>query len=101
LYLTGQRFGAEVAMRTGLVHWIAPVQELEIAIDERIADVLACGPGATREAKRLIAELDGLDDGAMRDLTSRRIATLRAAPEGQEGLRAFLEKRRPDWHGGS
>ncbi|MGH2409852.1 MAG: enoyl-CoA hydratase-related protein, partial [Chloroflexota bacterium] len=68
LYLTGQRFGAEIAMRTGLVHWIAPVQELDKAIDERIADVLAGGPGATREAKRLIAGLDGLGDGALRDL---------------------------------
>jgi methylglutaconyl-CoA hydratase len=50
-----------------------------------------------RAAKRLIHDLNGLGDDALRRVTAERIAELRTAPEGQEGLRAFLDKRRPGW----
>jgi methylglutaconyl-CoA hydratase len=91
-FVTGERFDAQTALRIGLVHEVVPVEELAAAVDRIVAEVLSAGPEASRHAKRLVldAPLDGLD-------TARRIAERRASDEGQEGLRAFLERRRPDW----
>jgi methylglutaconyl-CoA hydratase len=97
LYLTGERFDAEVARRTGLVHWIVPDDQLDIAVDRKVSELLRSGPLATRAAKQLIADLLALDDDRRRLHTAELIAALRTSPEGQEGLRAFLEKRPPDW----
>jgi methylglutaconyl-CoA hydratase len=67
-------------------------EELNAAVDRVVAEILSAGPEATRHAKRLVldAPLDGLE-------TARRIAERRTSDEGQEGLRAFLERRKPDW----
>jgi methylglutaconyl-CoA hydratase len=84
-FVTGERFGADVALRIGLVHEIAD------DVEPAVADVLAGGPEAVRTAKRLV-----LDPGDGEDL-ARRAAERRTSEEGQEGLRAFLERREPDW----
>jgi methylglutaconyl-CoA hydratase len=97
LYLTGTRFGPEVARAAGLVHWVVREDQLEAEIDAWVGELLSSGPAAVRAAKQMLRDLDGLDDPAVRDLTATRIAELRTAPEGQEGLRAFLDKRRPAW----
>jgi len=74
------------------VHEVVPAAGLEAAVDRVVSEILSSGPEAARHAKRLVldAPLDGLE-------TARRIAERRASDEGQEGLRAFLERRRPDW----
>jgi methylglutaconyl-CoA hydratase len=59
--------------------------------------MLMSGPEAVRQAKRLVASVVAMDRADVREYTAQRIAQLRAAPEGQEGLRAFLEKRSPAW----
>jgi methylglutaconyl-CoA hydratase len=88
-FLTGERFDAETALRIGLVHEVA--DDLDAAVDRVVAELLAAGPHAVRWAKRLIKERpDGPE-------TARWIAERRASDEGQEGLRAFLDKRRPSW----
>ena len=88
-FLTGERFGAEVALRIGLVHEIA--EDARSAAEEIVDAILAGGPGAVREAKKLIRERpDGLE-------TAKIAATRRSSDEGQDGLRAFLEKRPPGW----
>jgi methylglutaconyl-CoA hydratase len=88
-FLTGERFDAETALRIGLVHEIA--EDLDAAVDRVVAELLSAGPHAVRWAKRLIRERpDGPE-------TARWIAERRASDEGQEGLRAFLEKRPPSW----
>jgi methylglutaconyl-CoA hydratase len=89
LFTTGERFGSELAVRIGLVH---EVSDDPAAVVERIAgELLGAGPTAAREAKRLArAPLTA-------EATARSIAAYRTAPEGQEGLRAFLEKRRATW----
>jgi methylglutaconyl-CoA hydratase len=88
-FLTGERFDAETALRIGLVHEIAA--DLDAAVGRVAAELLSAGPHAVRWAKRLIRERpDGPE-------TARWIAERRASDEGQEGLRAFLEKRRPSW----
>ena len=92
LFPTGERFGAELALRIGLVHELA--EDLDAAVERVVAELRSAGPRAARAAKRLVldAPLDGLE-------TARRIAERRTSDEGQEGLRAFLERRRPDWSG--
>ncbi len=88
-FLTGERFDAATALRIGLVHEVA--EELDAAVDGVIGELLSGGPHAVRAAKRLVLERpDGPD-------TARRIAERRTSAEGQEGLRAFLERRAPAW----
>jgi enoyl-CoA hydratase/carnithine racemase len=89
-FLTGERFGAEVALRIGLVHEIAPA--LDEAVEQAVAELLSSGPNAVREAKRLIRS--GPRGGeALAELAAR----MRTSEEGQDGLRAFLERRPPGW----
>lgn len=97
LFLTGERFGVDVAQRIGLVHWAAAEGELDDLVGQKVNDLLTAGPQAVREAKQLVAALGDLDDARTRNLTAERIAALRSAAEGQEGLRAFLEKRSASW----
>ena len=89
-FLTGERFGADAALRIGLVHEIVAGDALDGAVDRIVGEILSSGPQAVREAKRLA--LDAPLDG---DETARRIAERRASPEGQEGLEAFLDGRVP------
>jgi methylglutaconyl-CoA hydratase len=87
--LTGERIDAETALRIGLVHEVA--DDLDAAVGRVVSDILAGGPIAVREAKRLV-----LEPGDEEDLLARA-AERRTSEEGQGGLRAFLEKRTPAW----
>jgi len=88
-FVTGERFDAETALRIGLVHELA--EELDAAVDRLLDELRSAGPEAARHAKKLVLERpDGL-------ATERRIAQRRTSEEGQEGLRAFVEKRDPSW----
>jgi len=89
LFLTGERFDAETALRIGLVHEIA--NDLDAVLERVIAEMLSAGPEATRAAKQLIRDRP---DG---EQAARLAAKLRTSSEGQDGLRAFLEKRRAPW----
>lgn len=88
-FVTGERFSTETALAMGLVH--EESDELDTAVDSVVAEILACGPEASRAAKRLVRERP------QGQATSELIATVRSTPEAQEGLRAFLEKRAPSW----
>jgi methylglutaconyl-CoA hydratase len=88
-FLTGERFDAETALRIGLISEIAT--PLDDAVNQVVAELLSAGPEAVREAKRLVRERPaGVE-------TAQIAARLRAGPEGQEGLRAFLDRREPGW----
>jgi methylglutaconyl-CoA hydratase len=89
LFLTGERFDAKTARRIGLVHEVAA--DLDAAVGDVIDELLSSGPKAARAAKLLVRDRPGGEDAA------HRAAQLRSGPEGQEGLRAFLEKRTPGW----
>ena len=96
--LSGERFSAWEAHRLGLVQEVVADSFLE-AEGRRITDeLLKGGPQAQREAKRLIFDVDegGFDD-ELRLETAARIARMRVSEEGQEGINAFLEKRKPAW----
>jgi methylglutaconyl-CoA hydratase len=98
LFATGQRFDAERARAIGLVHEVlADEAALDARVGELVGEMLSAGPTAARAAKAVIRELRGLPGDQARSLTVRRIATQRTSAEGQEGLSAFLEKRRPAW----
>lgn len=101
LYPTAERFSAQLAHEIGLVHWVVAAESLDRTVEEKAGELLSSGPRATREAKALIAAIDAVSDGSVRELTTTRIAALRTGTEGQEGLRAFLEKRAPAWRADS
>jgi methylglutaconyl-CoA hydratase len=88
-FLTGERFDAETALRIGLVHEVAA--DLDTAVDAVLRELLSAGPEATRAAKALARAPLPADE------TARLIAERRVSAEGQDGLRAFLEKRPPRW----
>ncbi len=88
-FVTGERFDAATALRIGLVHEVTA--DLDKAVDQILAELASAGPRAARHAKKLVLDRpDGPE-------TARRIAERRTSDEGQEGLRAFLERRSPDW----
>ena len=95
---TAERFGAADAQRMGLLNEVVDADELDQAVARIVALLLAAGPGAQAEAKDLIAGVSHRPptDSVIAD-TAERIAHVRVSPEGQEGLAAFLEKRKPYW----
>jgi methylglutaconyl-CoA hydratase len=97
LFLTGTRFPATRAREIGLVHAVVPLNRLDEAVESYIKEFLAAGPQAIAAAKTLIADVADRTIDEARPLTARTIAERRVSPEGQEGLRAFLEKRPPSW----
>ena len=88
-FLTGERFDAEAALRIGLVHELA--DNLDDAVDRIVGEILTAGPNAVRAAKRLV------HDRPQGEETAQIAARLRSGEEGQEGLRAFLERRTASW----
>jgi methylglutaconyl-CoA hydratase len=88
-FVTGERFDAETALRIGLVHEVT--SDRDAALARVLTELRTAGPPAARHAKRLVLDRpDGPD-------TARLIAERRTSDEGQEGLRAFLERRPPAW----
>lgn len=98
LFLTGERFGAARAERIGLVHRVVPAAELDEAVERTIVEFRSAGPYAASAAKLLVRRVLDATYEQSRAITSRAIADLRISPEGQEGLRAFLERRKPSFH---
>ena len=88
-FLTGERFDAETALRIGLVHELA--EDLDASIERVVGELLTSGPHAVRAAKQLVRDRPAGEE------TAQIAAGLRSGEEGQEGLRAFLEKRTPGW----
>ncbi|HSQ58928.1 MAG TPA: enoyl-CoA hydratase-related protein [Acidobacteriota bacterium] len=97
-FLTGEIFKGAVARDLGLVHEIvSDAAALDAAVERLVEALRGNGPNAVAAAKRLIREGLARTRDASIEHTARAIAGLRASPEGQEGLGAFLEKRRPSW----
>ena len=97
LFLTGVRFSAAHAREIGLVHAVVPAAELDAKVDAYVRELLTAAPEAVAAAKALIREVWTRPLEQARPLTADAIATRRVSAEGQEGLRAFLEKRKPAW----
>lgn len=96
--LTAERFSAAEARRIGLIHeTFSSAEELDAWIAKTCEVIGGNGPEAVAACKRTITEVGGLDWDHVATLTSRRIAERRVSSEGQDGLKAFLEKRKPAW----
>lgn len=98
LFLSSERFGAERALAIGLVHETAPdAVALEAALDRVAQSILAASPNALAVAKEFLRALGRTPPEGQGPLAVRTLADIRVTPQAQEGLRAFLEKRKPDW----
>lgn len=95
LFITAEVFNAQQANNWGLVHRLTQAEELDGAVEDCVQSIVQNGPSACRAAKQLIQQLSSTPDPS--DMTSRLIAELRVSEEGQEGLGAFFEKRKPVW----
>ena len=98
LFLTGERFGAERAKEIGLVHYVVAPAELDARIDALLVEFRTAGPSAVAAAKAIVRDVADAAPGEARKITTRAIARARTSSEGQEGLRAFLERRTAQWH---
>jgi methylglutaconyl-CoA hydratase len=97
LFLTGMRFSAERAREIGLVHAVVEADALETELRRVVDGILACGPEAVGAAKALVRRVASGPSAETAGLAAETLADARVSPEGQEGLRAFLEKRQPAW----
>jgi len=97
LALTGERFDARRALAIGLVHEVVDAAALDAAVARVVNELLGASPTAIAECKRLFAEVREHSYEDSLELTARAIAAQRTSAEGQDGLHAFLEKRKPAW----
>ncbi len=98
LFVTGERFSAERAKRLGLVHAVVPREHLDDAVQKALNELLTSAPQAIRVCKTLALNVGQMSYEQARQYTAATIARQRVSAEGQEGLRAFLEKRAPAWN---
>src|SRR3977135_2664340 len=97
LFLTGARFPASRAKEIGLVHAVVPADQLDAKVEAYVREILTGAPDAVAAAKKLIRDVSGRPPTDVASITAALIARLRVSAEGQEGLKAFLEKRKPSW----
>ncbi len=96
-FLTGERFDACKALEIGLVNRVAPHEKLDEAVSEIESRLTSSGPNALKMAKELIRDVPGMTPEQYKHYTAEMIARLRISDEGQEGIKAFFEKRKPSW----
>ena len=104
LFLTATPFDAIEARSIALLHFTATAEQLDATVEAQIEQLLRGGPEALRAAKKLVRRMTQLGDREARldvlsQETAQLLARLRVSPEGREGLSAFLERRKPGWHG--
>lgn len=97
LMLTGDRFEAELALRYGIVHEIYPPDELDDRLNDLLGDIRECSPAALIACKRLLFAVHDQPIAATAELRARMLSESHASADGQEGMLAFIQKRRPHW----
>jgi methylglutaconyl-CoA hydratase len=97
-FLTAETFNTKEAQRIGLIHMVANPDQIDHEVEKICKQLLMNSPQAMQAAKQLIQEIAvaPLDENLM-EMTANKIAAIRASKEAQEGLQAFLEKRKPQW----
>jgi methylglutaconyl-CoA hydratase len=96
-FLTGERLTADRALDAGLVNRAVPDEMLDATVNGLIESLISSGPEAIRVCKELLQTVPSLTVDDFKEYTARVIAELRQSPEGQEGMDAFLNKRKPKW----
>jgi methylglutaconyl-CoA hydratase len=102
LFVSAERFQGNKAKEVGLVHEVVPNEDaLEQSVERVLSQMLQCGPNAMAVAKRLVLDLTWPERRTQfpdcLEYVAKTLADLRISKEGQEGVRAFLEKRKPSW----
>lgn len=97
LFVTGERFSARRAYDIGLVDAVVPPEQLDEAVQKTLGELVTSGPQAVRACKAMALAVGRMSYDEARGYTAETVARLRVSDEGQEGLRAFLEKRKPGW----
>lgn len=97
-FLTGERIGVEKALAAGLVNEVVSEDELDAAVDRRVKRLLSSGPKALAWCKQLLQNVPSMPEKEAGEYTAEVIAKLRMGDEGQEGMKAFFEKRKPNWY---
>ena len=96
-FLTGERLTAKKALELGLVNQVVPPDELDKTVGEKADQLISSGPKALAMCKELLKNVPGMDFEKAKAYTADMIARMRIGEEGQEGMSAFLEKRKPKW----
>jgi methylglutaconyl-CoA hydratase len=97
-FLTGERLTADRALSAGLVNAVATNEELDTVVDQYLAQLLSSGPEAIKTCKELLRRVPQMSRDEVKKYTAEVIARIRMSDEGQEGMAAFLEKRKPKWY---
>jgi len=97
LFITGERMKADRAFKVGLVNKVVNDDHLDGEVDELLKAILTSGPEAVAMAKKLVSEVPLMTPDQFKPFTAEMIARLRISDEGQEGMDAFLNKRKPNW----
>lgn len=97
LFITGERMKGPRAFEVGLVNKTVPDEQLDDEIESLIKVILSSGPEAVAMAKKLVSEVPQMTPEQFKPYTAEMIARLRISDEGQEGMDAFLNKRKPKW----
>ena len=99
MLLTGRRVSAADALRFGLVNEVVPLPELDQAVDRWVADILACAPLSVRAIKQMVRSGAGLSPQEAQRLRLPALVAALQSTDQDEGVRAFVEKRAPQWQG--
>ncbi len=97
LFITGERMTADRALEVGLVSKVVEDDRLDAEVDGLLRAILTSGPEAVAMAKKLVSEVPLMVPDQFKPFTAEMIARLRISDEGQEGMDAFLNKRKPKW----
>ena len=97
LFITGERMSADRAFEVGLVNKVVDDDRLDSEVENLIQSILSSGPEAVAMAKKLVSEVPLMSPAQFKPFTAEMIAKLRVSSEGQEGMDAFLNKRKPKW----
>lgn len=99
LFFTAERFDSQRALQIGLAHIVVPAEQLDTEVTRLVQEIKSSSARAIARAKELISIVPTLAPTEAMEYTAQAIAALRVSSDGQEGLRAFLEKRKPGWAG--
>ncbi len=97
LFITGERMAADRAFEVGLVNRVVDDAQLDAEVEKLVKTILSSGPEAVAMAKKLVSEVPSMTPDEFKPYTAEMIARLRISDEGQEGMDAFLNKRKPAW----
>ena len=97
LFLSGERIDAQKAFNFGFVNQVVPQEKLETTVKQQIDRLISSGPNALAICKDLLEKVPQMSLEQAKKYTAEAIAELRVSDEGQEGMKAFFEKRKPNW----